>query len=196
MKPSTLSLVSLTICGLGAPSMAHELSCPGKSSWYDATYVQRTSIIDGKSLSAEVSTFANATTADIIVDGNRVAVIRLRGKGNDAIALTFGRNRPKPVEFAEISMAVAPPMAEGHWKRMQRPCDVKDSTTIEINEKDMAEDATEMPVIQGSLSRNGSDFTYEITVHANGDEPATSWRGMLRFGEAARVLDDATDVQG
>lgn len=120
--------------------------------------------------------------------------------GNETISLTFGNNKPKPIDFAEIAMALEPPMVDGSWLRMKRPCHIKDGSVIAFSEKDLSskKDANAVNSLRfhGVLKRQALSFSYVMTVEANGAEPGLSWQGNLRYGPRDKVFDLATDIEG
>lgn len=200
MKPSIFSITFFAGVILSPLVMAQESSCPKERTWQEAIYAQRTAKIDGQLFTFEAEDFSNASTAVIDGGGDRSGVIWIPMKtGNDTIALTFGKNRPAPAEFGEIGMAVAGPMGVFNWRRMKRPCDMKDGSVFEFSEKDLEidthENASDLSTYHGVMKRKGLDFSYSVKFEASGTEPDFSGEGKLRYG-VPKPFDFVTDVQG
>ena len=192
-----LTLVAMLVC---QSTMAQDPLCSPNMTWRDATYAQRTSTMEGQSITAEFENFSNAWLVQFNDGLEKSAVISIKEKFyGEAITFTFGKDRPKPAEFSEIDMAVAPPMVDGDWPRMTRPCDVKDGSVVEFTETDMhpAKREHAQPVkFRGALRRQAMRFTYSIALEADGTDQAMSWQGEMSYGPATKIFDMATDVQG
>lgn len=193
-------LIFLAIAGICKPSIAHGLLCPEEFTWREAIHAERTTVdSNGRLIQAEIETFSNAWLAVSDEGSSKAALLRIK-TGEETISLTFGTSRPKPIEFAEIAMAVEPPMGDGSWPRMKRPCDIKDGNVIAFSEKDMPSDmglnATKLPRFHGVLKRQALSFSYTVTVEADGAEPSFSYRGNLRYGYPEKTFDLSTDMQG
>jgi len=201
MRPSISSIIFIVAVAWSGSTVAQGLSCPQNLTWRDATYAQRTADLDGRVVKAVVESFSNIWMAQVDEGPDRYAIISVRGKARDSkIALTFGKDRPKPADFSEIGMAVESPMGDGNWSRMKRPCDIKDGSSMKFNERDMVADTVEStvkpPVFHGVLHRKGLGFRYSIAFAAYGTEPAFSLEGELKYGPSTKIFDMATDVQG
>jgi hypothetical protein len=201
MKPRLLPVLSFACIAVSPPAIGQASSCPKELRWQDATYAQRTTIMDGKVLRASVERFANLRVAEIVESGERSALISVDAPaGAEPIALTFGASRPVPAAFGEISMVLAPPMAELSFRRMQRPCDVADGSGIAFDARDLPVEIRDALAskssFHGVLTRQGLEFVYTFTVDADSGGGASSWQGTLRYGPATKAFEPATDVQG
>jgi hypothetical protein len=200
MKLKISILAFVATIGISQPSMADGLLCAEELTWRDAIHAERTSIdINGRLIQAKVENFSNAWLAVIDEGGSKSILLRMNS-GSDAISLTFGSNRPKPIEFAEIAMAVEAPMGDGSWPRMKRPCDIKDGSVIEFSEKDMPTNmflnAMKLSRFHGVLKRQALSFSYVFKVEADGVEPSFSYQGSLRYGHPNKAIDLSTDMEG
>jgi hypothetical protein len=198
MNTSWLSF--LAAIAISQPSMAHGLLCPQELTWGDATYAERSTVDSkGRLIRASVESFSNAGLIEVDETSFKARLLRMKN-AEAAISLTFGADRPKPIDFAEIAMAVEPPMGDGSWSRMKRPCDIKDGSVIAFSEKDMRGEADANPVnsvrFHGVLRREGLSFSYVITVEAGGAEPGFSYKGQLRYGLHDKAFNLATDMRG
>jgi len=201
MKPSILPILPFACIAVSSPVMGQALSCPKELRWQDATYAQQTTTINDKVIRATTERFANLQVAEIVEDGERVAIMSMDAPaGREPIALTFGVSRPVPATFGEIAMVLAPPMAELSWPGMQRPCDVADGARIEFGDRDLPVEIRKAlrprSSFRGVLTRQGLEFVYAAAADADGAGEAVSWQGTLRYGPATKAFDLATDVQG
>jgi len=177
-----------------APAHAKDL-CRQEFKWTDATYAKRDTRKDGQVTLAEVEVFANATVVRLNIDGARSGVIDLRRTANaTSIQLTYGNNKPAPLEFAEISMIVEPPMARGNWTRLTGPCSIPDGTAVTFDENDIP--ASERigaypPKFRGTLQRHGLRVRYSMT-----SDDGEVWQGELAYGRRLKDLDPNADVSG
>lgn len=201
MASRIILIIGFAVVSFCRPIFADELSCPKNLTWRDAIYAQRIVQINGKTVKAETKRLSDAWTAEFDEHGNKAAIISLkRNAGNAPTAFTFGEPRPSPSEFSEMAMAVEPPMGDGSWSRMRRPCDIRDGERVDFSENDLEayirENSLGRPVFHGSIQRHGLDFSYEVMFEANGAEPAFSWQGKLQYGAIHEAFNLATDVQG
>jgi hypothetical protein len=200
MKLKTTCLPFLTAIAISQPSVAHGLLCPKELTWRDATYAERSTVdSDGRLIRVSVENFQNALLAVVDQADYKAKLLSMK-TGATPISLTLGNNRPEPTKFSEIAMAVEPPMGDGNWPRMKRPCDIEDGSVIAFSEKDIRvePDANTMasPRFHGVLQRQALSFNYVITVEADGAEPSFSYQGSLRYGPPDRAFDLATDMEG
>lgn len=200
MTPRISSILFIAAIVLSRSTLAQDSSCPQNLSWRDASFAQRLTNEEGQTLKATIEGFSNLSIAQIDAGAYRGKVMSLRGRpGDDAIAFTFGEARLAPQEFAEISIAVEPPMVNGTWPRMRKPCDIKDGSVIEFDENDMADNAGEKTAnqakLRGVIRRQGLRFTYTVTIDATGGQTPAVWQGELNY-EPPQPFDMTTDVQG
>jgi len=188
-----LSVLFAAILGT-VPAHAKDL-CRQEFKWTEATYAKRDTRKAGQVTLAEVEVFANATVTRLNIDGARSGVIDLRRTANaTSIQLTYGSSKPAPLEFAEISMIVEPPMARGNWPRLMVPCSIPDGTAVTFDENDVpaAERIGAHPrKFRGALQRDGLRVSYSMTA-----DDGEVWQGELAYGVDLPDLDLNTDVSG
>lgn len=177
--------------------------CSRDLRWGDATYVQRTTRIGGHVTKADVETFSNATVTHVEIDDVPAAVIRLKASDQpDDIYLTFGADRPKPFEFAEIGMVLELPMSDGTWSRFSKPCVIEDGVSVYFDESDIPRsinsDAGKLPKFHGTLKRSGLRIDYSMMVEDDqtSDGGVMTWDGMWKYSRELKVFSVETDVQG
>ena len=200
MKLKAIYLPFLTAIAISQPSLAHGLLCPEELTWREATYAERSTIdSNGRLIQVSVENFSNALLAVVDQADYKARLLRMK-TGEAAISLTLGDNRPKPIEFSELAMAVEPPMGDGSWPRMKRPCDIEDGSVIAFSEKDMRVEsnakAMTSPKFHGVLKRQALSFSYVITFETDGAEPSFSYQGHLIYSPPDKAFDLATDMEG
>lgn len=192
----TGSLLFLVLAIFGVPETYAQTGCPKELKWTDATYAQRITTKNGRAVKADAEAFVNASIVHLSLDGVQSGMIEVFSKTRaNSIQLTFGHNRPNPVEFSEISMVVEPPMANGTWPRMMGPCSVSDGVSTDFDERDIPkftkEHAQAIPKFKGTLRRTGLRISYSMVV-----EDGETWQGEASYDRALRDFDVHTDVQG
>jgi predicted methyltransferase len=192
----TGSSVFLVLAMFKATEAYAQADCPKELKWTDATYAQRITTKNGQVVKADSQAFANASIAHLSFDGARSAKIEVFSKNRtSSIQLTFGGSKPNPVEFAEISMVVEPPMANGAWPRMMGPCSLPDGVNIDFDEADIPaftkEHAQATPRFKGTLRRSGLHISYAMMV-----EDGETWQGEVNYSRELKKFDLHTDVQG
>ncbi|MBV8634164.1 MAG: hypothetical protein JO002_06715 [Burkholderiaceae bacterium] len=114
-----------------------QVTCPKELKWIDATYAERKITRNGQIESAKIEAFLNASVIHVTIGNVQSGMIEIFPKNHaDSIRLTFGRDRPKPSDFDEVSMLVEPPMTNAAWPRMKGPCAVSSGADIEFDESD------------------------------------------------------------
>lgn len=180
---------------LGASHAFAQDQCPQEFKWRDAVHASRITERDGHIALARVENFSNALVVHLDIDSDSAGMIDVRSPINgDSTQLTFGRDKPNPLEFAEIAMIGEPPMASGTWPRMVGPCAIPDGETINFGHEDVpaADKRSVQPLkFRGTLQRRGLQISYSMTV-----EDGETWRGELTYGRALKDLDLQTDVSG
>ncbi|MFL6660338.1 MAG: hypothetical protein ACJ8GW_19785 [Massilia sp.] len=178
------------------PETYARAGCRQALKWTDSTYAQRTTTKNGQVVKADVQAFVNASTAHLSVDGARSGLIEVFSKDRTrSVQFTFGDNKPNPLEFAEISMIVEPPMANGAWPRMMGPCSLPDGVTMRFDEADIPAsvkgNAEPIPGFKGTLRRKGLRVSYSMLV-----EDGETWQGESNYSHKLPILDMHTDMQG
>ncbi len=199
---SNPSVIVVALSLVSGPALAQDLSCPAALTWRDATYARRIidTGIDGRTITVELEGSPTLWRAQFDAGEGRVAIISMENKTADGtIALTFGKNRPRPSDFADIAKAVEPPMVAGNWRGMERPCAVKNGSAIAFDEKNVPNTkalAAKPVAVRGVLRRDGLRFTYSATLSDKATSPGLSWQGELIFSASARLAQQTGDVQG
>jgi len=194
MKRSSRLLFAMA---MSCPFLAHaQATCPKDLKWIDATFAERAITRPGQLESAKIEAFSNASVIHVDIGGNRSDMIEILPKHRpDSIQLTFGRNRPSPIEFSEVSMLVEPPMTGGAWPRMMGPCAVSDGVGIEFDEKDVPTfidaHSNGIPKFKGVMKRIGLSVSYSMAVGKS-----EQWQGRLNYSRELKSFDLQTDVQG
>jgi len=173
-----------------------QVTCPKELKWIDATYAERKITREGQIESAKVETFLNASVIHVDIGKVQSGMIEIVPKNQvDSIRLTFGRDRPKPSDFAEVSMLVEPPMTSTAWPRMMGPCAISNGIDIEFDESDVpdfiAAHANNIPKFNGIIRRDGLNVRYSMKV-----ESAERWQGEMNYSRDLHSFDLQTDVQG
>ncbi|MTW10177.1 hypothetical protein GM658_06135 [Pseudoduganella eburnea] len=173
-----------------------QVTCPKELKWIDATYAERKITRDGQIESAKIEAFLNASVIHVDIGNVQSGMIEIFPKNHaDSIRLTFGRDRPKPSDFAEVSMLVEPPMTNAAWPRMMGPCAVSSGTDIEFDESDVPDfieaHANNIPKFKGIIRRDGLNVSYSMKV-----ESGERWQGELNYSRDLQSFDLQTDVQG
>jgi hypothetical protein len=192
----TGSVLFLVLPMFGAPKIYAQATCPSVLKWTDATYAQRTTTKDGHVVQADTEVFRNASIAHLNVDGVESGIIEIFSKNRvNSIQFTLGHDNPNPVEFAEISMVVTPPMANEAWPRMMGPCSVPDDVSTDFDEDEIPAFAKKYAQttlkFKGTLLRTGLRISYSMFV-ADGE----SWQGEASYNRELKDFDMRTDVQG
>lgn len=190
------SLMFLVLAMLNASRAYAQVACPSDLKWTDATYAQRKTAKDGQVVMADTEIFRNTSIAHLSVDGVMSGMIEVFSKNRtSSLQLTFGHNVPNPIEFAEISMIVEPPMAYEVWPRMIGPCSIADGVSVDFDENDIPASTKRysqaIPKFKGTLLRTGLRVSYSMFV-----EDGESWQGEASYSRALKDFDLRTDVQG
>ena len=199
-KTSLSALCFVLFAALNA--RAQSANCPPELQWTEATSQQRITPMEGQLAEARVEVFANATVSTLDIGGDKAGVLAMKaGHGFDGINLTFGKDQPKPFDFAEISMAVAPPMVDLSFPSFATPCAVNDIGPLPFSEQDLAPaDRRDMPTLkfQGTLQRTGLRIAYSMTLQEGGTAKAGSETstGTWRYEQTLKNFPLDTDVQG
>jgi hypothetical protein len=197
-----ISLPILFVALFAAQStQAQPVTCPKTLRWIDATHLQRSTRIAGHIGKADTEIFSNATISHLEFDNVSGAVIMMKGKDYpNGINLTFGTGYPKPpkpFDFAEISMAVEPPISEGIWPRISGPCVVDDGVSVHFDETDSSHLFNNVQKFHGTLKRNGLSINYSLVFEDGSDSDSrVEMQGVWKYERELKSFSLETDVQG
>lgn len=197
-----LAYVLPCLCLFSSPIILHaeEVKCPKTLAWKDATHLQRTSYNGNLAAKAEWKLYSNATYSMLEVDGSMSQLLQL----SNGLNLTFGKQRPSPVDFASIANAVATPMWDAgviNFLHFPTPCALKSGESQPFNERDFiywkAGDTRAQGQIFGSVKRQGLIVTYAMEVkRGKSDDQLDSLFGTWEFQAKLEVFPENADVQG
>lgn len=197
---SSRALLGWGLLSLVFLARADEVKCPKTLTWKDATHLQRTSYNGNLAAKAEWKLYSNATYSMLEVDGSTRQLVQL----SNGLSLTFGQQRPKPQDFAEISSAVATPMWDAGTANLLRfptPCTLKTGDSLPFNERDFiywkASDPQAQRQIFGSLKRQALVVTYSMEIkRGKSDEQLDSLYGFWEYQNKLERFPENTEIQG
>lgn len=179
---------------------AQEQKCAKTLAWKDATHLQRVTKNRDVDAKAEWKLFRNGILIQLQIDGKTSKLLSLP----NSIELTYGNGRPRPIEFAEIEMAVESPMwgaGNANLIRFPTPCKLANGENLPINERDFIQwkEGTEHSQLKifGSLRRQGLAVKYAIEIkrRANEDQAETLY-GLWEYQAELATLPKDFDLQG
>lgn len=179
---------------------AAEVKCPKTMAWKDATHLQRTSYNGNLAAKAEWQLYSNASYSMLEVDGSRDQLLQLP----NGLNLTFGKQRPNPKDFSEISNAVATPMWDAGTANLIRfptPCTLKVGESLPFNERDFiywkTSDMQAQRQIFGTLKRQGLVVTYAMEIkRGKSDDQLDSLYGTWEYQSKLEQFPESTEIQG
>ena len=185
---------------LGAPFFsANAQTCDRGISWKDASYLKRSTISGAVTSMSEWRHYLNAEWIQMEFDGQVTTMISLK----NGIRLLHSKDNIKPIELAEIAMAIESPMwsaGRNMFPSIKIPCQLKDGESTPVSQRDLHKapiHAHDSPKFFGNLRRQGMRVTYAIEIQrGKSDDQFDRLYGTWEYEANLKNFPDDYDVQG